>query len=195
MVPEGIESGYQSGDLLYLAYSAQDCIIWDPRMDLESAEREHAAYLEIVRECEYQDSLDSGTLFLQMQRNFLGRTSELLSMNDESFDEERCLEGMRARRFMTGVANYHIYKTEIACLYGRFDEALEHVRAQDRLMASAMSLPQLVRYHAVAFQVLAGLLPRMSPAEASETLARLRADRGGCGSSRTTARRTSCTSR
>lgn len=173
----GIESGYQSGDLLYLAYSAQDCIIWDPRMDLETAEREHAAYLEIVRECEYQDSLDSGTLFLQMQRNFLGRTSDLLSMNDATFDEERCLEGMRARRFMTGVANYHIYKTEIACLYGRFEEALPHVRAQDRLMASSMSLPQLVRYHAVSFQVLAGLLPRMGAEEAAETLARLRADR------------------
>ena len=28
---KGIEFGYQSGDLLYLAYSAQDCIIWDPK--------------------------------------------------------------------------------------------------------------------------------------------------------------------
>lgn len=34
---KGIEAGYQSGDLLYLAYSAQDCIIWDPQLDLETA--------------------------------------------------------------------------------------------------------------------------------------------------------------
>ena len=38
----GIEAGYQSGDLLYLAYSAQDCIIWDPKLDLETAALEHA---------------------------------------------------------------------------------------------------------------------------------------------------------
>ena len=41
----GIEAGYQSGDLLYLAYSAQDCIIWDPKLDLETAATEHADLL------------------------------------------------------------------------------------------------------------------------------------------------------
>ena len=35
----GIEAGYQSGDLLYLAYSAQDCVIWDPRLDLDGRRR------------------------------------------------------------------------------------------------------------------------------------------------------------
>jgi predicted ATPase len=39
---KGIEAGYQSGDLLYLAYSAQDCIIWDPKLDLESASQRAA---------------------------------------------------------------------------------------------------------------------------------------------------------
>lgn len=57
---KGIESGYQSGDLLYLAYSAQDCIIWDPRLDLETASEKQREYLRIVADCKYQDSLDSG---------------------------------------------------------------------------------------------------------------------------------------
>ena len=127
---EGIEAGYQSGDLLYLAYSAQDCIIWDPKLDLETAAREHANYMNIVRDCEYQDSLDSGTLFLQMQRNFLGLTDGRCSMNDATFDEQRCVEGMRQRKFMTGVANYHIYKAEICFFYGNYAEALDaHARA------------------------------------------------------------------
>ena len=56
----GIEAGYQSGDLLYLAYSAQDCIIWDPKLDLEAAEREHTKLMTIVRDCAYQDSLELG---------------------------------------------------------------------------------------------------------------------------------------
>ncbi len=173
---KGIESGYQSGDLLYLAYSAQDCIIWDPKLDLETAAREHADFLAIVRDCKYQDSLDSGTLFLQMQRNFLGLTDGLCSMNDAGFDEQRCVDGMRRRKFMTGIANYHIYKAEICFFYGQHAEALAHVRAQDQLIASAMSLPQLVRFYIVSFLTLAACLPEMSQAEKAETRTRMNAD-------------------
>lgn len=172
----GIEAGYQSGDLLYLAYSAQDCIIWDPRLDLDRAAREHADLLTIVRDCKYRDSLDSGTLFLQLQRNFLGLTDSLCSMNDATFDEERCLAGMRQRNFMTGIANYHIYKAEICFFYGRHDAALAHVRAQDRLLASVMSLPQLARFTIVAFLTLAACLPGMDAAGQAETRRRLGRD-------------------
>ncbi len=173
---KGIEAGYQSGDLLYLAYSAQDCIIWDPALDLETASREQRKYLAIVKDCEYQDSLDSGTLFLQMQLNFQGLTEGLYSMNDTSFDEARCVEGMRQRRFMTGIANYHIYKAEIHFFYDDYQGALEHVRVQDELIASSMSLPQLVRFYILAFLTRAGLYPDMDAAQQEETLERLQAD-------------------
>lgn len=173
---KGIEAGNQSGDLLYLAYSAQDCVIWDPTLDLETAHRLHAENLEIVRECAYQDSLDSGTLFLQLQRNLLGRTDPPCSLSDDRFDEEQCLAGMRQRQFMTGIANYHIYKTEICLLYGDYDQALEHVRAQDALIKSAMSLPQLVRFYIVAFLTLATHYPQMGADERATTRQRMERD-------------------
>jgi predicted ATPase/class 3 adenylate cyclase/tRNA A-37 threonylcarbamoyl transferase component Bud32 len=173
----GIEAGYQSGDLLYLAYSAQDCVIWDPKLDLDTAASEHADLLTIVRDCAYQDSFDSGSLFLQMQRNFLDLTDSLYSMNDATFDEKLCLEGMLKRRFMTGVANYHIYKAEIFFLYGDYGSALTHVREQDKLMASVMSLPQLVRFRIVAFLTLAAILPDMDVAQQKRTRSRLREER------------------
>ncbi len=173
---EGIESGYQAGDLLYLAYSAQDCIIWDPKLDLETASREQRKYLRIVEDCEYQDSLDSGTLFLQMQLNFRGKTASTFSMNDAAFDEARCVEGMRARGFMTGIANYHIYKAEIHCLYGDYEGALEHVEAQDALIASAMSLPQLVRFFIVAFLTRAALFDATDESARPGVRERLEAD-------------------
>src|SRR5258708_12881540 len=138
--PRGIEAGYQSGDLLYLAYSAQDCVIWDPKVDVETSAQEHGKYMSIVRDCAYQDSFDSGSLFLQMQRNSLGLTDGLCSMSDAGFDEQGCVEGMRRRKFMTGVPNYHIYKSEICFFYGNYPEALSHVRAQDKLLPSRLSL-------------------------------------------------------
>ena len=137
----------------------RNCIIWDPKLDLETTAREHANYLNIVRDCAYRDSLDSGTLFLQMQRNFLGLTDGLCSLNDADFSEQRCIEGMRQRKFMTGVANYHIYKTEICFFYGNYAEALTHVREQDGLIASSMSLPQLVRFYISSFLTRAACFP------------------------------------
>ncbi|PYP79110.1 MAG: serine/threonine protein kinase [Gemmatimonadetes bacterium] len=171
----GIEAGYQSGDMLYLAYSAQDCILWDPTIDLATQSRETRKYLAIVKDCEYQDSYDSGTLSLRMQLNFQGLTDGEYSMNDASFDEERCLAGMRQRQFMTGVANYHIYKAEIHLLFGDFAGALPHVEVMDRMIASAMSLPQLVRYRIVAFLVRAALLERLPVDERVAERARLEA--------------------
>ncbi|MBN9350312.1 MAG: AAA family ATPase [Chitinophagaceae bacterium] len=155
---KGIETGYQSGDLLYLAYSAQDCIIWDPKLDLESASKEHRKMLKIVKECDYQDSYDSGTLFLQMQLNFQGLTESLYSMTDENFNEQACVDGMMRRHFMTGIANYHIYKAEIHFFYNDVKGALPHILEQERLISSVMSLPQLVRFYIVSFLVYATLL-------------------------------------
>lgn len=172
---KGIEAGYQSGDLLYLAYSAQDCIIWDPTLDLETASQEQRKYLTIVKDCEYQDSLDSGTLFLQMQLNFQGLTDGLYSMNGASFDEARCVEGMRQRQFMTGIANYNIYKAEIHYFYDDYQGALEYVRAQEKILTSSMSLPQLVRFYIVAFLTRTALYPDMQSEEQATTFEGLQA--------------------
>lgn len=155
---KGIEAGYQSGDLLYLAYSAQDCIIWDPKLDLETASKEHRKLLKIVKECAYQDSYDSGTLFLQFQLNMQGLTKSRYSLTDDDFDENECLKGMFDRHFMTGIANYHIYKAEIYFLYNDPSGAHYHVMEQEKLMSSVMSLPQLVRFHIISFLVYASLI-------------------------------------
>lgn len=172
----GIEAGYQSGDLLYLAYSAQDCVIWDPTLDVDTAIAEQHKYLDIVRDCKYQDSLDSGTLFLQSLLNFSGKTSDIYALSDGIFDESACYAAMMQRRFMTGIANYHIYKLEIHFLYGDLEGALAHVAAQDRLIDSVMSLPQLARFRFVSFLALAMRLPELPDAERRAVRARLERD-------------------
>ncbi len=155
---QGIESGYQSGDLLYLAYNAQDCVIWDPTLELDTAIAEQTKYLEIVKDCNYADSFDSATLFLQMLLNFTGRTDGQFSLSDTEFDEAVCLDGMQSRRFITGVANYNIYKAEIHCIYRDFYGALPFIEAQEELIDSVMSLPQLVRFRFLAFLTYASVL-------------------------------------
>ena len=171
---KGIEAGYQSGDMLYLADSAQDCVIWDPTLDLETLWNEHRKYLTIVKDCNYQDSLDSGTLTLQLQANLRGLTNGPFSLSDQNFDEEACLEGMRQRKFMTGIANYHIYKSDVCFTYGDFKQALHHVQEQDKLIFSAMALPQVVRFNLTAFLTLAQLYPDKPPPEQRKTWSRFK---------------------
>lgn len=173
---KGIQAGYQSGDLLYLAYSAQDCVIWDPRMDLETARSLHEENLEIVRECAYQDSLDSGTLFLQMQRNFMGDTHSPYTLSSDDFDADECLAQMYERGFLTGIANHHIYSAEINLLHGNHEQALHFVRMQDKLIKSAMSLPQLVRFYIVANLTLTTVYPAMDRNEQATVRQRLEQD-------------------
>ncbi|TVZ28322.1 putative ATPase [Gillisia sp. Hel_I_86] len=171
---KGIEAGYQSGDLLYLAYSAQDCIIWDPKLDLETASREQRKFLMIVKECDYQDSYDSGTLFLQMQLNFQGLTKEKFSLSNEDFDETFCVEGMLERKFMTGISNYNIYKSEIHLLYNDPEGAYKYVQEQDKMMASVMALPQVVRFHIVSFLVRSSLYAKSSEKEKEVLMAKMK---------------------
>jgi predicted ATPase/class 3 adenylate cyclase/tRNA A-37 threonylcarbamoyl transferase component Bud32 len=150
---KGIEAGYQAGDLLYLAYSAQDCILWDPTLDLATASTQQRKYLSIVRDTGYRDSYDSGTLFLQLQLCLMGLTDGPTSMNTADFDEEATLRGMRDRGFMTGIANHHIYKAELHYTMGDIPGAMAHVVAQEELIASSMALPQIVRFTLTAFLV------------------------------------------
>jgi predicted ATPase/class 3 adenylate cyclase len=172
---KGIEAGYQAGDLLYLAYSAQDCILWDPSLELAEASLQQRKYLAIVKDCSYRDSYDSGTLFLQMQLCFQGLTSSRFAMHDETFSEEACLSGMRERRFITGIANYHIYKAEIHALFEDFEGALAHVQVMDQMTASVMSLPQLVRFYIVAFLTRAALYSSTPKEDQPAIMAGLRA--------------------
>ncbi len=164
----GIESGYHSGDLLYLAYNAQDCIIWDPRLDIPSAISQHSDYMEIVRDCQYRDSLDSGTLFLQLLKNFAGATHDQFSLSDDGFDEAECLAGMKDRSFLTGVANYNIYKAEVHCMYDDYEGAQPFIEAQEPLIDSVMSLPQSVRFRLLAFLTYAHQLQTATPAKAKK---------------------------
>jgi diguanylate cyclase (GGDEF)-like protein len=109
--------------------------------------------------------------------NFMGRTDNSESLSNQSFNEQECLEGMRQRKFITGIANYHIYKAEACFLNGSYDQALLHVKEQDKLIKSSMSLPQLARFYIVAFLTRATIYSEIESPEAQDwTLSRLKKD-------------------
>ena len=113
------------------------------------------------------------SLAFHKQLNFQGKTNDRFSLTDENFDEKKVFAGMLGRKFMTGIANYHIYKTEIHYFYDDYSGALEHIKEQDKLINSSMSLPQLVRYIFVSFLTHTALYPDMTKKAQVKTRKRL----------------------
>ena len=71
-------------------------------MDLNSALTEQLKWLEVVKDTNYQDAIDLTIMYLQHIKNLLGLTTDCLSMNDDSFDEEVCRDQIDNRKYRSG---------------------------------------------------------------------------------------------
>ena len=149
---KGIEAGYQSGDLLYLAYSAQDCIIWDPKLDLETASQEQSKYLRIVRDCEYQDSLELG--------HPVPPDAAELPRSDRRpvFDERRCLRRSALHRWHARAA-VHDRDCQLPHLQGRNSLLLRRLRRRARARPGAGRADRILDVAAPAGPLLHRGLP------------------------------------
>ena len=148
---KAIEAGYQSGDVLFLATSAQHCVIWDPTLDLKTSCEEQQTYMKIIHKYRYQNAADSAQLFLHMCLNFQGLTPEDDSMNTDEFDELGCLQRMEEQNFISGVTVYYLLKAEISFFYDRYSDALEYILQSDKTRQSIMGTPFSARFCFMAF--------------------------------------------
>lgn len=155
---KGVEAGYLSGDLFFLAYCAANCVYWNPELDLASSLTEQLKWLEVVKDTNYQDAIDLTMMSLQHTKNLLGLTTDRLSLNDDSFVEEECRNQMAQRKYKSGLGMYHIHKAEIFFTYGEYEKAYEFIHRADGYMKSLTSLINLTRLCIVSFFTCARLL-------------------------------------
>ncbi len=168
-----IEAGYRSGDFLSLGHSAIHAVIWNPKIDLETKLEKMAPYLALVRRIGYPDALDSILLARQMNLNLLGRTAGPLSLNDASFSESDCLEGMEKRRYRSGLARYHFHKAEIAYFHEEYLSALDQIREGDKVILSVQGTPTTQRYAFIAFLVHAACYRQLPLPEQKRAVKRM----------------------
>lgn len=148
---QGIEAGYQSGDLFYLAYSAQNTVAWNPKIDLATSCKEQNKYLQVVKETGFQDALDSATMLLQLHMNFQGLTKDTFSLDSSYFDELRCLQDMKQRKYISGIAMYHLHKADICLFYDNYSLAIQHIHEGDKVIQSLVGLTYTLRFCLIAF--------------------------------------------
>ncbi|SMC62965.1 diguanylate cyclase (GGDEF) domain-containing protein [Desulfocicer vacuolatum DSM 3385] len=160
---EGIKIGYQSGNLLYIAYLAHHRHTWDPRLTLKELITEKKKDRAIIKETGYQDALNETNLVMHLYLNFQGKTIDKYSFNTKTFDESQCLREMQKSHFITGITAYHIWKAEMFAFYGDYDRAVEHVTKAKPTMGSVMALPYEVRFCVVTFLSHGGRYTALNP--------------------------------
>lgn len=164
---KGIESGYLSGDLFFLAYCASNCTIWDPTLDLESSLAEQRKYLNTVTDTGYKDAYDAACMNLQITKNKRGLIADRLTMNDDELDEQACLEHMVQRKYLSGIGMFHINKASIYLFYEEYAKAVASVDEANKYAKSMFSLPNLTVLCAKSFFASAGCVNYTTTTEAS----------------------------
>lgn len=162
---KGMEAGYQSGDVMYLALNALQCVFWNPTLDLESLCKEQEKYHPIIKESGYLDAVDLANLHQQTYRNYLGLTNELFSLNDASFDELQCFEAMRQRNFLSGIFIYHLFKAEICFLHDGYSQAFSHIEEASKEHQAIKGTPYMVRFCFVTLLSFAACYPKTDTRE------------------------------
>ncbi|MEY4934376.1 MAG: hypothetical protein RIS64_735 [Bacteroidota bacterium] len=155
---KGIEAGYQSGDLFFLAFCAANCTIWDPTLDLTTSHQKQTKYLKLVQETRYLDALDTGQLYLQLTQNGRNLTKSRFSLDDDAFNEKEYLQNMMQRKYLSGIGIYYIAKAEIHLIYDDFETAFQFIQQAEPYKKSLFSNINLVKLCKTHFFIVSSLL-------------------------------------
>ncbi|HLO51976.1 MAG TPA: GAF domain-containing protein, partial [Kamptonema sp.] len=93
-------------------------------------------------------------IFVQVQQlyqhflfNLQGLTADKFSLSDDEFDEFQCLRIWQENNFLTGVAPYNIFKTQIFFLYGDYEKALERAIQTEESIVFIAGMPIQTEYY------------------------------------------------
>lgn len=173
-----IQRGWESGDLLYLAYACINVIQWDPEMDLETQIREGERYLAIIREIGYRVAIDLAQVIQHWRLNLRGGANGQLSLSSGDFDEFAALERAQASGFRTGILPYCLYKMQVCYFYENYAEAAVHGDMGQAYLSAVRSQPYTVEFSLYVFLTWAAQYLALDPASQLAAKTKMGAEHG-----------------
>ncbi len=170
---EGIEAGYQTGDVFYIGHSYNHLTLWNPELNLPDYLQQESRHLDFLKKSKYQNAWDSSKLPFQLRSNLCGMTDDLYSLSDASFDEAECLERNRRDCFAPGYTRYYLYKLQIHFMYEDIESALNLLEEVDKSTDAIFGKPFAVEYCLYAFLTLSHNLRRMKRRERKRHMVRI----------------------
>ena len=112
-----LELSLRSGDLSFSAFTCAYIHYWNPDIHLKQAVRESKAYLSIVNRAGFWGRAEGAKIFLQFFLCLRGKTKDYHSLNGPGFDEEECLDNLRADGMTVSRASFHLKKLQLHLLF------------------------------------------------------------------------------
>jgi PAS domain S-box-containing protein len=179
ILDEGFAVALEVGDLVYAAYISI-ISVWHHFESEESIEAVQGAshrYTAFLLQSKNENVYNVVRQYQQFFSCLAGRTRGPTSLEDDGFDELRCLGVFEQAGYGPGTTIHHVLKLILAFLHERYDDALEHAeRAEARLADVLFSATETTQvfFHALA---LAAAHDRASEEAKPELLTAIRAKR------------------
>ncbi|MCP3890579.1 MAG: hypothetical protein GY702_17160, partial [Desulfobulbaceae bacterium] len=172
-VKEAMETGLQSGDLIFVGYAS--CLIPKRNFDLNLMEASKLGEenLQIIAS-KYQNAIDNGKIFQGYRLNLMGLTKDRFSLSDSNFNEDECLAAMRQRNYLPGIAYLWLAKLEFYYLYESYQKGLKLIPEIDKVKKAVMALPSIMEYSFYSFLTYATVYTKMSKTVQRQALKRMK---------------------
>lgn len=154
-------SGNQSGDYLYLSANIVNSFIWDSSLTIDAIIKEKYKLKPIIERCKYQNGIDDFNLNFGMLENLKNNSDGMFSLSVLGFDESKCVEGMKERHYVTGIAIYQVWKIYLYNIYGKNEMALNYIDTLEANSQSIKCLPYFIKFTFTSFLVLTSLYSTM----------------------------------
>ena len=166
LLRKSIEHGLESGDYVfgswayyYLVISALVSGIRLPRV-LDEADDA----LAFFRRTKNQTYADLEEIVRNVVLNLQGATADRASLSRAGFDEDACIQDLRARSHGAGVARYHVLKMMVLCIHERYDEASALGMESEQTLGFLTAQPLLAEHY---FYYSLCLCRQMEPLDAA----------------------------
>jgi len=176
---KAVKAGLDSGDMLFTAYTCGWIHLWDPDVDLNTAWEEGRKYLSIIERSGYQNAFDAASLAQQLFGNLLGKTRHTLTLSDDTFDEDACVERMERQGNVSGLGIRTLYHIKLSLLYEDYARGFALVENPGPGLRALAGSPYLVEYTVHAFFVCASVVDGPRRRAAIRHMRRLRRSMNG----------------
>lgn len=156
-----LDTGLESGDLLYTAFAGGFMNLWNPQLPLSDYIERQQKILELIRETRVGPGIMAADLQFVRALCIAGKTEAPASFSTTDIAEDQRLERMHAANYASGQAIFHSYKMQVLFLVGRYDEAANHMRLADKNMMSLAGSPYIVEHCLFSFLTQASRVPTL----------------------------------
>jgi PAS domain S-box-containing protein len=155
------------GDLVYAGFLAFETVwqLFEKGDVLAEVVAQSAKYAAFARQSHNDAVYETIRLEQQFVASLQGRTTDLQSFDDDTFDEAACFAVIVKATFGCGIVFYHIMKQMLAFLYGRHAQALDSAARAEPVLGAAMGMPIEATYHFFHALTLTALYPTATAAQ------------------------------